>query len=484
MVKSIVTKHHIIDMNGSDHSKKPSSMSLVGILNKILNKTKITKGAKMNSHNVDMNGYDHGQRPRYMSLADLWNFFTISGENRVKRKKLSEKDFYLSDAAKPFQIAKYNPKHVADYWNHINLETSFLRQIRQSITSGLFVKLLPIILIYLATHYIYGYCIMDLYHCKNSTVSFTLPSITQEPAVVSYDNPPLKNEEINEKCKREMIEKYQETEKGFSRLLTFFIGFFVSFSIRNWFVQVLMVPRLDTLTIGVDTLLWVNPIKNQDEVKVKGEVTAQELRKTILRYCLLSWTMCLSRIRTSLKDKFKDAHLYNAKEILNQREYAQLKSENSNECWIEEWTTPLLWANKMANDLDNIKPGKNEYVMVKEVKEFSKSLEKFRLELQTLDGFNKYRVPSSIIQILVFAVYMYMICSAMASQNLHKGPAQQSDFWQAVIDIPFFALMKFSLLFGWLKIGADLQNPFGKERYGFLCIKLLSLIESLLLQLK
>ena len=325
---------------------------------------------------------------------------------------------------------------------------------------------------------------MDLYHCKNSTVSLTLSSIAQEPAVVSYDNPPLKNEGINETCKREMIEKYQETEKGFSRLLTFFIGFFVSFSIRNWFVQVLMVPRLDTLTIGVDTLLWVSPTKNQDEVKVKGEITAQELRKTILRYCLLSWIMCLSRISTSLKDKFKDAHVYNKKEILNQREYVQLKSENSNECWLEEWTTPLLWANKMANDLDNIKPGKNEHVMVKEVKEFSKSLEKFRLELQSLDGFDKHRVPSSIIQILVFAVYMYMICSAMASQNLHKGPAQQSDFWQAVIDIPFFPLMKFSLLFGWLKIGADLQNPFGKERYGFLCSNLPSLIESLLLQFK
>ena len=120
-----------------------------------------------------------------------------------------------------------------------------------------------------------------------------------------------------------------------------------------------MVPRLDTLTIGVDTLLWVNPTKNQDEVKVKGEVTAQELRKTILRYCLLSWTMCLSRISASLKDKFKDAHVYNAKEILNQREYAQVKSENSNECWLEEWTTPLLWQMiLMANDLDNIKPGK------------------------------------------------------------------------------------------------------------------------------
>ena len=139
-------KRHIIDINGSDHSKKPSSMSLVGILGIILNKTKITKGAKMNSHKVDKNGYNHGQIPRYMSLAELWNFFTISGENRVKRKLLSEKDFDLSDTAKPFQIAKYNPKHVADYWNHINSETGFLRQIRQSITSGLFAKLLPIIL--------------------------------------------------------------------------------------------------------------------------------------------------------------------------------------------------------------------------------------------------------------------------------------------------------------------------------------------------
>ena len=68
-------KHHIIDMNGSDHSKKPRSMSLVGLLNKILNKTKTTNGAKMKSHKVDMNGCDHAQRPRYMSLADLWIFF-------------------------------------------------------------------------------------------------------------------------------------------------------------------------------------------------------------------------------------------------------------------------------------------------------------------------------------------------------------------------------------------------------------------------
>ena len=92
--------------------------------------------------------------------------------------------------------------------------------------------------------------------------------------------------------------KYQEHQ--FTRIITFFIGFYVSFTIRNWWWQVAALPRMDSLCLSMASLILVKPTKKDDEVKVKEGDTVKQYKKTIARLFLLSWAIRLSKISTRL----------------------------------------------------------------------------------------------------------------------------------------------------------------------------------------
>ena len=97
-------------------------------------------------------------------------------------------------------------------------------------------------------------------------------------------------------CHKAKFESWKQMEKDFTKVLTLFIGFLVSLSVRNWFVQVKMVPQLDSVLIQMNHFVWVDTSKNPNDFKVKMGLTPEEFRKTIIRYFLLSWTMCMSRM--------------------------------------------------------------------------------------------------------------------------------------------------------------------------------------------
>ena len=191
---------------------------------------------------------------------------------------------------------------------------------------------------------------------------------------------------------------------------------------------------------------------------------------TIMRYCFLSWTMCLSRFSSKLSSHFPHPYAYNKKKLLIKREFEELKRGTNNETgtdhWLEKWTMPLLWANKMANDLNDIKTITSD-ATIKDIKEgITTTLRRFQQSLSALNNFNKYPMPPTIIQILVIAIYAFLMLSILANQEVHdysKATGSQIVWW-SISDFPVFGLMKYLLLYGWLKTAADLQNPFGRER--------------------
>ena len=56
-----------------------------------------------------------------------------------------------------------------------------------------------------------------------------------------------------------------------------------------------------------------------------------------------------------------------------------------------------------------------------------------------------------------------MLLSAVASHDIPADIESQQTALERFYDIPIFQLMRFALLFGWLKAADDLQNPFGME---------------------
>jgi hypothetical protein len=297
---------------------------------------------------------------RRLSFHYAWSFFSISGKDMVRRKELKKEDFFLPEEIKPFKVAEYDPRRVAKYWNKMYLGQHMCRTIYKSFTRGLMLKCIPVTILYLLVFYTFNLFFATAILCTTSS-----PVPLNGTEKLSPFSP------ANTTCNVEKIKEWKGIEKDFTRILTFFIGFFVSFTIKNYFDQVKMIPRFDTLTMGLDTLLWVDPTKKQDEIKVKGQCTAKDLRMTIMRYCFLSWTMCLSRFSSKLGRHFSNAYAYNKKKLLIKREFEELKCgtnyETGTDHWLEKWSMPLLWANKMANDLDDIKTNTSD-AKIKDIK--------------------------------------------------------------------------------------------------------------------
>ena len=388
----------------------------------------------------------------------LWSYFTLSGHDRVKREKRTKEDFFFPKEVVPYQVAEYDPEIVAKYWNKINVTNGLCRKIIKSFTSGFFVKLAPTALLYIIVYYAFNIFLARALLCGEVSAN----NVTSSSATSGMH---LALGPANSTCNVSFVKKWKDIEKDFSRILTFFIGFFVSLSINRWATQVKMVPHFDVLTMGLDTLLWIDPTKNQDEVKIKGRVTAKELRMTIMRYCFLSWTMCLSRISTGLNPNFGNAYNYNQKRLLAKGEFDALVYGASHTNWREQWATPLLWANKMANDLDN--DNLNSGAKVKDTKHgITTTLRQFSNDLEALNEHYEHPVPHAFSRILRIAIYTFMLVNAIGSQDMAMIASEDhSPLMEIILDFPAFNLMKYLLLFGWLKTATDLQNPFGSDKY-------------------
>ena len=116
---------------------------------------------------------------------------------------------------------------------------------------------------------------------------------------------------------------------------------------------------------------------------------------------------------------------------------------------------PLIWANKMANDLNTLSTFTN-HAKVRDIKEgITTTLRRFAKDLETLNSYNEYRIPHSIIQILIIALYFFLVLSAVSSHDIPNETNVNS--WERVLNFPVFALMKYILLFGWLNSAAGLQ---------------------------
>ena len=390
-------------------------------------------------------------------VSNIRKCFSLTGERRVRRSRLIEEDFHLP-IDKNIGLPKYDPETVSKFWNNIHAYRSCFRECISSLKDGAFTKSIPLLLVYLLVYYVFNLFIAEKLLRAQCVV----------PGTGFKKNP----------CVIDTLRQWKDIEKSFTKILTLFIGFFVSFSISRWLRQVELVPHLDQIIIGLDSFLWVDPTRNEDEIMARPDMTANQLKKTIVRYYFLSWTMCLSRMSTALHKIFPNELNYYDKGLLTEREFHGLCCRSGSESWTEKWTTPLLWINKLAN---NLSLDDSKLVKVKDLKEgLYKHLVEFRSKLQTLQNYNEYRMPRSIIRVLTMAIYVNLVLGALAGQEFTRVDALENsvgvyggrlfrktlDYSFIFYDFPMFALIKFLALFGWLKTATDLSCPFGSDRYG------------------
>ena len=154
--------------------------------------------------------------------------------------------------------------------------------------------------------------------------------------------------------------------------------------------------------------------------------------------------------------------------MLLKKEFDELKAETDGKNWREKWSSPLSWVAKMVNDpkLKDMKFKNQSPIELLDVKDaIGKSLNTYCQDLQKLSSFNEYRIPTPLISLLTVAMYVFLIISIAAGQDMYPEKYTQDKFIKIIFDFPWFSVAKYLLIFGWLQVAADLMVPFGEGRY-------------------
>ena len=91
-----------------------------------------------------------------------------------------------------------------------------------------------------------------------------------------------------------------------TKLLTFFLGFYVSQIMGRWWKQVVANPSMENICTMLNAIVYSTT--ESKERDVEKEI---KFKQKIARYCLLAWTMCFSNFSQSLKEKFSDEKVSN-----------------------------------------------------------------------------------------------------------------------------------------------------------------------------
>ena len=380
----------------------------------------------------------------------------ITGKTRVKRQKLTNEDFELPESQK---LAKYDPERVASYWNNRNVSNPLWKRILYLFVHGIFAKLIPIIILYMTISYVLNVYGFNTLLCDDPPTN---------PTVNTKINLEMTNytSSLSSSCKESLIQHWISIERDFTKVLTFFIGFFVSLSVGRWYSQVRLVPHMDQILIQINNFLWVDPKKLNDDVMIKENMTAKQFSETIVRYFLLSWTMCLSRMSVRLNEEFKDELALNKKRLMLRKEFEILSCGTGRDSWREKWSTPLAWVAKMVNDANMVNRIESRSSKILDIKDaIGKTLNSYCQDLQKLNSYNDYRMPAPLIHILWVAIYVFLIINVAAYQDKYTEVDTTYFFTKFFHSyLPWFALIKYLMLFGWLKVAADLTVPFGNGR--------------------
>lgn len=232
--------------------------------------------------------------------------------------------------------------------------------------------------------------------------------------------------------------------------LTFLLGFYVSLVVKRWWEQYCKLPWPDSLALYLRGLL-------QGE-----EEEPRLLRRTVIRYCLLSYVLCIRRVSARLRKRFPSMQEVVRCGLVRPDEVPQLGGENSNEMYGSNWWMPIQWSTELLSvgqAQGYIKSAPGYAGLLGQVASF-------RASLTSVVTYGLIPVPLVYTQVVTMAVYIYFAVALIGEQWLlwRKRPGEDH-FSGDQLDLyyPIFMTVKFLFFMGWLRVADTLYNPFGED---------------------
>ncbi|XP_042887227.1 bestrophin-4-like [Penaeus japonicus] len=226
--------------------------------------------------------------------------------------------------------------------------------------------------------------------------------------------------------------------------VSFVLGFYVSIVLQRWWAQYESLPWPDSLALIVST-----SIHGHDN---RGRL----MRRTIMRYVNLTFTLTLTMITPRAKKRFPtlehlvDSGLMTAGErkIL---EAIQDKAPHP------VYYLPLVWAGGVVARARKEGRIRDDFAL----KTIIDEINRLRGLCGGLLSYDWISIPLVYTQVVTLAVYSFFLATLMGRQFLDpamKYPNNLIDFY-----FPIFTLLQFFFYMGWLKVAETLVNPFGED---------------------
>jgi len=243
--------------------------------------------------------------------------------------------------------------------------------------------------------------------------------------------------------------------------LTFLLGFYVSLVVSRWWSQYVALPWID------DVATFLSVIKFDEAEEEHGRI----LRRTIIRYCILSWILCIRRLSIKLRKAYPRMKDIVDTGLVTEAEAARIGLEDSvRQHGVSNWWMPLKWATELAEKDKTISSnGLFGWLILK--------ITGFRASLTEVLNYGHVPIPLVYSQVVTLAVRLFFFFALIGKQwiiyrnyddDFIKRFPERTDLKEVVyekIDLyyPVFLTIEFMFYFGWLRVAETLYNPFGED---------------------
>jgi len=226
--------------------------------------------------------------------------------------------------------------------------------------------------------------------------------------------------------------------------LTFLLGFYVSLVVSRWWAQYVALPWPDNVAT------FLSGIKDKEGEEEHGRI----LRRTIVRYCILSWVLCIRRLSIKLRKAYPRIKDIVDTGLITEAEAARIGMEDSvRQHGVSHWWMPLQWCTELATNDDNISnSGLFGLTILK--------LTGFRASLTEVLNYGHVPIPLVYSQVVTLAVRLYFFFALLSHQwIIYRNEGDE------IVDLyyPIFLTIQFMFYFGWLRVAETLYNPFGED---------------------
>jgi len=258
--------------------------------------------------------------------------------------------------------------------------------------------------------------------------------------------------------------------------LTFLLGFYVSLVVKRWWEQYVKLPWPDE----VATLLKAGITKDMEEDE-EGE--NQRIRRTVIRYLMLSYVLCLRRISSRVRREYSSMDCLVSSGLLRKDEREKIGEEDQREIGQHgrsNWWMPIKWSISIVRKAMN----EDRMANAPSYSNLVKAIAAFRKGLTEVVTYGHVTVPLVYTQVVHLAVYFYFAVSLVGRQWVQVTKQERKEGFEGVffsddpyeLDLYFPIFLTFEFLFyvGWLKVASALYNPFGDDDDDFAVMDLMN----------